>query len=163
MPSKSELTAIRRAAARARWDKPQRKTARLRITIPEEVAKDLQEAADKAGLSLSDFAERLIVTGLADCAAAGAATASLEATADACCVVAGAPLICRIRFAPGEAPAVEVKEGDPGHPFVAWVRRHAAETLAKVAPGLALAERTEIRDEWRGKPVVIMAARGTRE
>lgn len=163
MPTTAELTAIRRAAARARWDKPQRKTARLRITIPAEIADDLRAAADKAGLSLSDFAERLIVTGLGDCAAAGATQAALEATADACCVVAGAPLICRLRFSPGEAPAVEVKEGDPAHPFVAWVRRHAADTLAKIAPGLALAERTEIRDEWRGRSVVIMAARGTRE
>lgn len=76
---------------------------------------------------------------------------------------ASGPIICRLTFAPDQPPAVEVREGDPDHPFVAWVRRHATETLAKIAPGLALAERTEIRDEWRGRPVVIMAARGRRE
>lgn len=69
----------------------------------------------------------------------------------------GAPIICRLRFIPGEPPAIEVKEGDPAHPFVTWTRRHATEILAKIAPALALTDRTELRETWRGSPVFILA------
>lgn len=69
----------------------------------------------------------------------------------------GTPILCRLRFTPGELPAVEVAEGDPDHPFVAWVRRHATDILIQIAPALTLSERTELRESWRGLPVAIAA------
>lgn len=84
------------------------------------------------------------------------APATIEASADAC-IVDGAPIICRLRFTPGEPPAIEVKEGDPAHPFVGWARRHATDILVKIAPALTLSGRTELRETWRGLPVAIVA------
>ena len=73
MPRPAFVLPCALAAARASWDRPQRKTERLRVTLPDALAKALRAAADKAGLSLSDYAERLLATALADAAAAPAA------------------------------------------------------------------------------------------
>lgn len=64
MPSKSELSSIRRAAARRRWDGPHVDTARLHITLPGDLAKALRAAAKRSGVSASDVVAQAVATAL---------------------------------------------------------------------------------------------------
>ena len=159
MPTKEELSAIRRRAARARWDGPGVKTSRLHITLPADLAEALNAAAKAADRSISDIATQAISDALADGLPRVKSTAPFTVEAEVAAIVDGR--ICRadVAFDPGKEVKVVCFDGPADSPFFGWVRRRALDLLGLVVPMLCLTRETRERHMWRGIPVAIKARR----
>lgn len=159
MPTKQELTTIRRAAARARWDGPHVKTTRLHITLPADLAEALNAAAKAGDRSISDIATQAISDALADGLPRVESTAPFAAEADVSAIVDDEICVARLHFRPNMTVAVEHIRGPIDSPFFGWLRRRALDVLGIVVPMLCLSRETHERHMWRGIPIAIKARR----
>lgn len=159
MPTKEELSAIRRRAIQARWEGPRAKTERLRITLPADLAEALNAAAKAEDRSISDIATQAISDALADGLPRVKSTAPFTVEAEVAAIVDGR--ICRadVAFDPGKEVKVVCFDGPADSPFFGWVRRRALDLLGIVVPMLCLTTTTTTRHIWRGIPVAIKARR----
>ena len=162
----AEISAIRRAAARARWDAKREPTVRLTVTIPSTLAAALRAAQAKTGHTPSTIVAEALADLLHDkTQTAPAPTATpFDITADACAVdpATALPTLIRAHYhadgADGAHTRVSDEDGIPDLPD--FLRARRAEILAQLIPALTLAERTQITLTRDGLPVVIMARKG---